>query len=114
MSHNQETEVLAPHAADGLIHNAHGATANMGSSSKAVPGEMSKRKSKKKAGEHMKYHKPTSKRRALQVRHDPEAAYQIAGTAVSYPVHSVVRVMYEVFVCSKTGGKHYGRYQDAC
>lgn len=68
MSHNQETELLAPHAADGLVH-AHGATAvNVGSGGKGLPGEVSKRKIKKKTGgEHMKYHKPTSKRRALQV-----------------------------------------------
>lgn len=68
MSHNQETDLLAPHAADGLVHT-HDATANMGSDRKGMPGETSKRKKKKAGGEHMKYHKPTSKRRALQVRH---------------------------------------------
>lgn len=72
MSGNQETELLAPHAADGLVH-AHGVTTNVGSGRKGVPGERYKMKSKKKAGgEHMKYHKPTSKRRALQVRYGPK------------------------------------------
>lgn len=67
MSHNQETDLLAPHAADGLIHT-NGATVKIGGS--GVSGEKSKTKKKKKGagGEHMKYHKPTSKRRALQVR----------------------------------------------
>lgn len=70
MSHNQETDLLAPHAADGLIYT-NDATVKMGGSGNGVPGEKSKHKKKKKkaaGGEHMKYHKPTSKRRALQVR----------------------------------------------
>lgn len=69
MSHNQETDLLAPHAADGLIQT-NDATVKMGASRNGVLGEKSKNKRKKKkgAGEHMKYHKPTSKRRALQVR----------------------------------------------
>ena len=65
MSHNQETELLAPHAADGLIH-AHDATGKMGGGG-GIPGDKSKTKKKKTARDHMKYHKPTSKRRAIQV-----------------------------------------------
>ncbi len=66
MSHNQETELLAPHAADGLIHT-HDATAKIGGRGGGLPGDNSKTK-KKAATDHMKYHKPTSKRRAIQVR----------------------------------------------
>lgn len=82
MSHNQETDLLAPHAADGLIHT-NDATAKIGGG--GVSGEKSKTKKKKRAGgEHMKYHKPTSKRRALQVRYgSPLKQNMICGNAAS-------------------------------
>lgn len=66
MSRNQETDLLAPHAAEGLIQT-HDATAKMGGDMKGGPAEKPKKK-KSVGGERMKYHKPTSKRRALQVR----------------------------------------------
>lgn len=68
MSHNQETDVLAPHAADGLLQT-NDATVKIGGSENGVQGDKPKGKKNKKGagGERMKYHKPTSKRRALQV-----------------------------------------------
>lgn len=66
MSQNQETDLLAPHAAEGLIQT-HDSTAKMGGDMKGGSGEKPKKK-KSAGGDRMKYHKPTSKRRALQVR----------------------------------------------
>lgn len=58
MSRNQETELPpARHAGEGLVDGA--ATAKVG-------GKVGKRK-KVAVAEHMKYHKPTAKRRALKV-----------------------------------------------
>lgn len=63
MSLNQESEVLAPHAGGGLLP--HGDATSIGGE-----GASRERPKKKKVAvaEHMKYHKPTSKRRALKVK----------------------------------------------
>lgn len=62
MSRNQESELLAPLAGGGLLPHGDGT----GTGGEGAARERPKRK-KVAVGEHMKYHKPTSKRRALKV-----------------------------------------------
>lgn len=72
MSLNQEGTEPAPHAPYGLVEQ-HGTTAKIGEGGKRNPA--GKRSKGKKGGPdggsavpaHMKYHKPTTKRRALKV-----------------------------------------------
>lgn len=64
MSLNQETQLSGTHAADD-ISKPFGATTK--ASGKCASGDRPRRK-KTAVAEHMKYHKPTSKRRALKVR----------------------------------------------
>lgn len=72
MSRNQETELLsARHAGEGLVD---------GVATSKVGGKVGKRK-KVAVAEHMKYHKPTAKHRALKVpcttNNDPLLLYHV-------------------------------------
>lgn len=63
MSLNQETELLAPHAESGLVQP-------QDANAKTNGRDQRPKKRKVAAAEHMKYHKTTTKRRALKVRCD--------------------------------------------
>ena len=65
MSVNQESEQLAPHAAESFV-SAQDATTTTGIRNKSVSGKSAKRR-KVEVAEHMKYYKATAKRRALEV-----------------------------------------------